>query len=70
MNWGSPAGLNTGSLPKRRQSRITRDRVRAAGVPCEAIVYPDEGHEISGLEHRVDYERRTVEFILEHIGRA
>ena len=28
---------------------------------CEAVIYPDEGHEISGLEHRVDYERRTVE---------
>ena len=44
--------------------------VRAAGTVCEAVVYPDEGHEISGLEHRIDYERRTVDFILEHVGRA
>ena len=41
-------------------------RVRANGVDCEAIVYPDEGHEISGIEHRIDYDRRTVEFILAH----
>ena len=26
-----PGGMNTGSTPKRRHSRITRDRVRAAG---------------------------------------
>ena len=45
-------------------------RVRDNGVECEAIVFPDEGHEISGLEHRVDYDRRTVEFILRHVGVA
>ncbi len=53
-----------------RQIATVVDGVRAAGAPCEAIIYPDEGHEISGLEHRVDYERRTVEFILDHVGRA
>ncbi len=45
-------------------------RVRENGVECEAVVYPDEGHEISGTEHRVDYDRRTVEFILRHVGAA
>ncbi len=43
-------------------------RIRANGGECEAIVYPDEGHEISGLEHRVDYDRRTVEFIVERVA--
>ncbi|HVN13284.1 MAG TPA: alpha/beta fold hydrolase [Kineosporiaceae bacterium] len=52
-----------------RQIDTVVERVRAAGTPCEAMIYPDEGHEISSLEHRVDYERRTVEFILEHVGR-
>jgi len=33
-------------------------------------VCPDEGHEISGVENHVDYERRTVEFILRHAGVA
>ncbi len=40
------------------------------GKICEVVVYPDEGHEISGLEHRIDYDARTVEFILEHVGVA
>jgi dipeptidyl aminopeptidase/acylaminoacyl peptidase len=43
-------------------------RIRANGVECEAVIYPDEGHEISGDEHRVDYDRRTVDFILRHVG--
>ena len=41
-------------------------RLRARGVECEAVVYEDEGHEISGLANRVDYDVRTVEFILRH----
>ena len=53
-----------------RQIDTVVERVRAAGAPCEAVVYPDEGHEISGLEHRIDYERRTVGFILDHVARA
>jgi dipeptidyl aminopeptidase/acylaminoacyl peptidase len=53
-----------------RQIDTVVERVRAAGTPCEAVIYPDEGHEISGLEHRIDYERRTVDFIVEHVGRA
>jgi dipeptidyl aminopeptidase/acylaminoacyl peptidase len=43
------------------------ERVRARGVPCEAVIYPDEGHEISGFAHRVDYDRRTVEFIRRYV---
>ena len=53
--------------PTRQIDTVTAG-VRAAGTACEAIIYTDEGHEISGLEHRIDYERRTVEFILEHVG--
>jgi dipeptidyl aminopeptidase/acylaminoacyl peptidase len=53
-----------------RQIATVVDRVRAGGVECEAVIYPDEGHEISGLEHRLDYERRTVEFMLAHLGVA
>ena len=44
------------------------DTLRAAGQVCEAHIYPDEGHEISGVENHVDYDRRTVEFILQHTG--
>jgi dipeptidyl aminopeptidase/acylaminoacyl peptidase len=44
------------------------DTLRAAGRICEAHIYPDEGHEISGVENHVDHDCRTVEFILEHTG--
>ena len=52
------------------QVEEVRDRIRANGVECDSHIYPDEGHEISGVEHRVDYDRRTVEFILRHLGVA
>ena len=35
---------------------------------CDYKVYGDEGHEISGLENRIDYDVRTVEFILKYTG--
>ena len=59
------------STPAARRGR-SRGRGGAARArrECDYVVYPDEGHEISGLEHRVDYERRTVDFILEHTGSA
>ena len=46
------------------------ETLRGAGRVCEAHIYPDEGHEISGVENHVDYDRRTVEFVLAHTGRA
>jgi dipeptidyl aminopeptidase/acylaminoacyl peptidase len=53
-----------------RQAREVAELLQERGKACEVVVYPDEGHEISGLEHRLDYDRRTVEFILEHVGVA
>ena len=44
------------------------ERIRANGVECDWHIYPDEGHEISGLAHRIDYEKRTVDFIVERVG--
>lgn len=51
-----------------RQLRKVAEKLRARGDVCDLIIYADEGHEISGLEHRVDYDRRTMGFILEHTG--
>jgi dipeptidyl aminopeptidase/acylaminoacyl peptidase len=50
------------------QVDLVAERVRANGVPCEAVIYPDEGHEISSFAHHVDYDRRTVEFITRHLS--
>ena len=55
---------------RRGRSREVAEALRARGQVCDYVVYPDEGHEISGLAHRIDYDRRTVEFILEHTGSA
>ncbi|HET6476681.1 MAG TPA: prolyl oligopeptidase family serine peptidase [Thermoleophilia bacterium] len=53
--------------PPKQIAEVT-ERLRARGRICDYVVYPDEGHEISGLKHRIDYDRRTVDFILEHVG--
>lgn len=53
-----------------RQIGEVAERLRARGLECEYVIYPDEGHEISGMENRVDYDRRTVGFILRHVGVA
>jgi len=50
------------------QIDIVQERLRARGNVCEAVVYPAEGHDISDFAHRLDYDRRTVAFILEHLG--
>jgi len=45
-----------------------QERLRTQGNVCEAVIYPAEGHDISDFGHRLDYDRRTVEFLLEHLG--
>ena len=69
----APLLILAGELDPRcppRQSREVAQMLLERGKRCEVVVYPDEGHEISGLANRVDYEVRTVEFILEHVGVA
>jgi dipeptidyl aminopeptidase/acylaminoacyl peptidase len=38
------------------------------GVEADAHIYPAEGHSISSFASRLDYDRRTVAFILRHLG--
>ena len=69
----APLLLLGGALDPRcppRQISEVAEVLRGRGKVCDYYVYPDEGHEISGLVHRMDYDRRTVEFILEHTGGA
>jgi dipeptidyl aminopeptidase/acylaminoacyl peptidase len=69
----APLLLLGGALDPRcppRQITEVAERLRARGRICDYVVYPDEGHEISGLKHRIDYDRRTVDFVLEHTGSA
>jgi dipeptidyl aminopeptidase/acylaminoacyl peptidase len=53
-----------------KQIGEVQERLRARGLECDSMIYEDEGHEISGLDHRVDYDVRTVEFVLRHTGAA
>jgi dipeptidyl aminopeptidase/acylaminoacyl peptidase len=69
----APVLLLGGRLDPRcppREIGEVAERLRARGVECEAVVYEDEGHEISGLADRVDYDSRTVEFVLRHTAAA
>jgi dipeptidyl aminopeptidase/acylaminoacyl peptidase len=69
----APLLLLGGALDPRcppRQISEVAGALRGRGKICDYFVYPDEGHEISGLVHHMDYDRRTVEFILEHTGSA
>jgi dipeptidyl aminopeptidase/acylaminoacyl peptidase len=69
----APLLLLGGALDPRcppRQISEVAEVLRGRGKVCDYFVYPDEGHEISGLVHHMDYDRRTVEFILEHTGSA
>jgi len=65
----APLLLLGGALDPRcppRQISEVAETLRSRGRICDYVVYADEGHEISGLVHRMDYDRRTVDFILEH----
>ena len=69
----APLLLLGGALDPRcppKQISEVAEVLRSRGRICDYFVYPDEGHEISGLVHRMDYDRRTVEFIVEHTGSA
>jgi dipeptidyl aminopeptidase/acylaminoacyl peptidase len=44
------------------------DGLTKRGVKAESHIYPAEGHGISSFASRLDYDRRTVEFILCHLG--
>jgi dipeptidyl aminopeptidase/acylaminoacyl peptidase len=44
------------------------DGLTQRGVEAEAHIYPAEGHGISSFANRRDYDRRTVDFILRHVG--
>ncbi|TKA31105.1 hypothetical protein B0A50_02074 [Salinomyces thailandicus] len=45
-----------------------RRAMEDAGVPCEFVVYPREGHEIKEKHHLLDMGRRVVRFVDTHIN--
>src|SRR5271157_3041936 len=72
LNCGSPAEMNTGPTPNRRHSRITRDRVRAAG-PQPASRSDDPSNRLDEQRRRLDELVQELEEVsrqqLEHVSR-
>jgi len=69
----APLLLLGGALDPRCPPNQMNDVVktlRDRGQVCEHVIYPDEGHAISGLENHIDYSTRIVDFILKYTGSA
>lgn len=62
-------GANDPRVPLSEAQQI-HDRVRANGVRCELLVYPDEGHGLSKLSNRLDAYPRAIAFLDEVLGRG
>lgn len=61
------AGANDVRCPARQVAEVVA-RLRENGTEAEAHIYPDEGHSIAAFANRLDYDRRTVDFLCRHLG--
>jgi len=59
-------GENDPRCPPTQIAEVVR-QLTARGVECESVVYPGEGHGITSFENHLDYDTRTVDFILRHV---
>jgi dipeptidyl aminopeptidase/acylaminoacyl peptidase len=62
-------GENDPRCPPRQIADVVA-ALTARDVVAESHVYPGEGHGISRFENRLDYDQRTVAFLLRHLGVA
>ena len=60
-------GENDPRCPPTQIADVTAT-LKANGIETEAVIYPAEGHGISRVENRMDYDVRTVNFIVRHIA--
>lgn len=42
--------------------------MKEKGIPCEYVLYPDEGHGFARPENRIDFNGRVEKFLAEHLG--
>jgi len=42
--------------------------MKEKGIPCEYVLYPDEGHGFARPPNRIDFNGRTELFLAEHLG--
>ena len=60
-------GANDPRVPLSEAQQIAA-AVTAKGVPCELLVYPDEGHGLAKRANRVDAYPRAIAFLAAHVG--
>jgi dipeptidyl aminopeptidase/acylaminoacyl peptidase len=61
-------GRNDPRVPVTEAEQLTA-RLRARGVPCELLIYEDEGHGLARLENELDAYPRAIAFLDEVLGR-
>jgi len=59
-------GANDPRVPVSEAEQLHRTLVER-GVPCELVVYPDEGHGLQKLGNRLDAYPKMVEFLERHL---
>jgi dipeptidyl aminopeptidase/acylaminoacyl peptidase len=62
-------GRNDPRVPVGEAEQIA-DNLLRRGVPCELLVYEDEGHGLARLENRLDAYPRAIEFLDGVLGRT
>jgi dipeptidyl aminopeptidase/acylaminoacyl peptidase len=60
-------GANDPRVPLSEAEQIT-DALTKRGVPCELLVYPDEGHGLAKLTNRLDAYPKAFSFLRDHLG--
>jgi protease II len=60
-------GANDPRVPLSEAEQVVA-AVRANGVPCELLVYQDEGHGLSKRVNRLDAYPKVLEFLARHLG--
>lgn len=61
-------GANDPRVPLGEAEQLVAS-LRANEVPCDLLVYPDEGHGLAKRENRLDAYPRAVEFLARHLSR-
>lgn len=61
------AGANDPRCPA-HESRRVAEKIRALGIACEYVEYPDEGHYPRRATNEVDLLKRTLDFLDRHLG--
>lgn len=60
-------GANDARVPKSESDRMV-EALRKQGVPCEYLVFPDEGHGFVKPENRLKFFKAAEAFLAAHLG--